>query len=252
MLRAIFYKEWLKTRWYYLVAVLLSLGFVGYVLLNFFRAAGLKGIAHLWEVMLLRDAVFVDCRENGIELFMKYPGYYEESKKTNDKNRFRASHFERTEDGGYICPAGHEFEEDKVTTDTRGVYARNNIKLINRHCDGCPFRSRCTKSRIGRSINYCKELDEFHKEVRKNVTSEEGKKLMFKRDNEAEGTFGDLKENMGYDRLYRRGHDNVQMEIYLVAMGHNIRKYQKLKKRIKETEERQMKQVREMLRLFIC
>lgn len=58
MLRAIFYKEWLKTRWYYLVAVLLSLGFVGYVLLNFFRAAGLKGIAHLWEVMLLRDAVF--------------------------------------------------------------------------------------------------------------------------------------------------------------------------------------------------
>ena len=51
-----------------------------------------------------------------------------------------------------------------------------------------------------------------------------------KRDNEAEGTFSDLKENMGYDRLYRRGHDNVQMEIYLVAMGHNIRKYQKLKK----------------------
>ncbi len=37
---------------------------------------------------------------------------------------------------------------------------------------------------------------------------------MFKRDNEAEGTLGDLKENMGYDRLYRRGHDNVQMEIY--------------------------------------
>ncbi|WP_353887247.1 hypothetical protein [uncultured Catenibacterium sp.] len=28
---------------------------------------------------------------------------------------------------------------------------------------------------------------------------------------------------MGYDRLYRRGHDNVQMEIYLVSMGHNTR-----------------------------
>jgi len=73
---------------------------------------------------------YMYCRENGIELFVKYPGYYEESKKTNDKNRFRASHFERTEDGGYICPAGHEFEVDKVTTDTRGVYARNNIKLL--------------------------------------------------------------------------------------------------------------------------
>ena len=148
--------------------------------------------------------------------------------------------------------AGHEFEVDKVTIDTRSVYERCNVKLINCHCEGCPFRSRCTKSRIGRSINYCKELDEFHNEVRKNVTSEEGKKLMFKRDNEAEGTFGDLKENMGYDRLYRRGYDNAQMEIYLVSMGHNIRKYQKLKKRIKETEEKQMKRVREMLRLFIC
>ena len=38
----------------------------------------------------------------------------------------------------------------------------------------------------------------------------------------------------------------------IVSMGHNIRKYQKLKKRIKETEENQMKQVKEMLRLFIC
>lgn len=60
MLRAIFYKEWLKTSRYYAVAVLLSLGFVGFVLSNFFRAARLKGIAHLWEVMLLRDAVFID------------------------------------------------------------------------------------------------------------------------------------------------------------------------------------------------
>ena len=75
---------------------------------------------------------------------------------------------------------------------------------------------------------------------------------MYKKDNKTKETFGDLKENIGHDRLYRRGHDNVQMEIYLVSMGHNIRKYQKLKKRIKETEENQMKQVKEMLRLFIC
>ena len=146
--------------------------------------------------------------------------------------------------------AGHEFEVDKVTIDTRSVYERCNVKLINCHCEGCPFRSRCTKSRIGRSINYCKDLDEFHKEVRENVTSEEGKKLMFKRDNEAEGTFGELKENMGYDRLYRRGHDNVQMEFYLVAMGHNIRKYQKLRKKIKKTGQRDAQIIYLLIKLF--
>ena len=146
--------------------------------------------------------------------------------------------------------AGHEFEVDKVTIDTRSVYERCNVKLINCHCEGCPFRSRCTKSRIGRSINYCKDLDEFHKEVRENFTSEEGKKLMYKRDNEAEGTFGELKENMGYDRLYRRGHDNVQMEIYLVAMGHNIRKYQKLRKKIKKTGQRDAQIIYLLIKFF--
>ena len=53
---------------------------------------------------------------------------------------------------------------------------------------------------------------------------------MFKRDNEAEGTFGDLKENMGYDRLYSREYNNVQIGILLAVMGHNIKKYQKLKR----------------------
>ena len=55
---------------------------------------------------------------------------------------------------------------------------------------------------------------------------------MYKKDNKTKETFGDLKENIGHDRLYRRGHDNVQMEMYLVAMGHNIRDYRKQIRRV--------------------
>ena len=51
---------------------------------------------------------------------------------------------------------------------------------------------------------------------------------MYKRDNKAKETFGDFKESYGHDRLHRRGHDNIQVEMDLVAMGHNIRKYHKL------------------------
>ncbi len=69
----------------------------------------------------------------------------------------------------------------------------------------------------------------FIRKQEKNITRERGKKLMYKRDNNAKETFGDFKENIGHDRLYRKGHDNVQVEMYLVAMGHNIRKYHKLK-----------------------
>lgn len=59
-MNTIFYKEWIKTRWYFLFALLLTLGFTGYCLLRMYKTGSLKGFAHLWEVMLQRDAVFVD------------------------------------------------------------------------------------------------------------------------------------------------------------------------------------------------
>ena len=64
MLKAIFYKEWIKTRWYILLAALLSLGFSLFSLFRISRILVLKGGAqHLWEVMLQKDTVFVELLE---------------------------------------------------------------------------------------------------------------------------------------------------------------------------------------------
>ena len=60
---AIFYKEWIKTRWYLLLALLVTLGFAGYSMLRINRVASMKGVEHVWEVMLARDTVFVDLLE---------------------------------------------------------------------------------------------------------------------------------------------------------------------------------------------
>lgn len=60
MIKAIFFKEWIKTRWYWLLALLLSTGFAGYAMLRIARVYSLKGAEHLWIVMLQRDAIFVD------------------------------------------------------------------------------------------------------------------------------------------------------------------------------------------------
>ncbi len=60
---AIFYKEWIKTRWYLLLATLTMFGFVIYSMLRINRVANLKGIEHVWEVMLAKDVVFVDLLE---------------------------------------------------------------------------------------------------------------------------------------------------------------------------------------------
>lgn len=60
MKKAIFYKEWIKTRIYFPVAVLASLAFVIHALLRLERVIKFKGAAHLWEILLSRDTVFIE------------------------------------------------------------------------------------------------------------------------------------------------------------------------------------------------
>lgn len=54
-----FYKEWIKTRYYYIAAFVVMLAFCIYCILNIGRVIELKGAAHIWEVMLQRDAIFI-------------------------------------------------------------------------------------------------------------------------------------------------------------------------------------------------
>ena len=57
------YKEWIKTRWYLLAAFAVLGGFAGYALVKLHRAAALMGAGHIWEVMVTRNAVFIDQME---------------------------------------------------------------------------------------------------------------------------------------------------------------------------------------------
>ena len=60
MIQAIFYKEWIKTRWYLLLATLFMIGISGYCMLRVNRAIALQGADHLWIVMVQKDAIFID------------------------------------------------------------------------------------------------------------------------------------------------------------------------------------------------
>lgn len=60
MWKAILYKEWIKTRWYLLICIVISCAFAGYAMLKLHRALALMGAGHIWEVMITRNAVFID------------------------------------------------------------------------------------------------------------------------------------------------------------------------------------------------
>ncbi|MDL2290010.1 hypothetical protein LJB95_01220 [Paludibacteraceae bacterium OttesenSCG-928-F17] len=59
MNKIFFYKEWIKTRYYFVVAFIVTLCFCVYCILNISRIIELKGAVHIWEVMLQRDAIFI-------------------------------------------------------------------------------------------------------------------------------------------------------------------------------------------------
>lgn len=76
------------------------------------------------------------------------------------------------------------------------------------------------------------ELTSFHKEVIENLESIHGALLRMNRSIQAEGTFGIMKNDRWYKRIVRKGIESVRLEIFLVAIGQNLYKYQNKKMRI--------------------
>ena len=174
------------------------------------------------------------CKENGIELYMKYNTYRKEQEKTTDKNRFKNYKMKPDENGTIVCPAGHEFELEDVRIERRGIYPKTIKTYRNHNCSHCPLKSQCTKSATGRTLKRTEKLEEYQSEVQKNLSSEEGKELMKQRSIQAEGIFGQIKQDNEYDRLRRRGKDGVKLEILLISIGHNLRKYHTRKQNQKQ------------------
>ena len=65
----------------------------------------------------------------------------------------------------------------------------------------------------------------MHQEAIDNLESIHGALLRTNRSIQAEGTFGIMKNDRWYKRIVRRGIKSVQLEVFLVSIGHNLYKY---------------------------
>lgn len=75
------------------------------------------------------------------------------------------------------------------------------------------------------------ELTVIHQEVISNLESVHGALLRMNRSIQEEGTFGIIKWNKSYKRLFRRGEKNVVLELTLISCGFNLYKYHKKRQR---------------------
>lgn len=69
------------------------------------------------------------------------------------------------------------------------------------------------------------EYELLKDEAMNNLISPKGIEIRINRSIQVEGTFGQIKQNMNYERIRRRGINKVSCEIMLMCLGVNIRRY---------------------------
>ena len=176
---------------------------------------------------------YLYCEEHGMEKYMKFTMF---KKETTDKkyheNPYRAVNFKQDESGNLICPNGKKFYFKSRRHVYKNKYGRTEEIYECETCEGCQYKSDCCpKASHNRTIHMNQELTSIHKEVISNLESIHGALLRMNCSIQAEGTFGVLKWDKSYKRLFRRGEKNVILELTLISCGFNLYKYHNKKHR---------------------
>lgn len=172
--------------------------------------------------------------QNGQISFIK-PSNYEISKSRKYKNDIsRVENMDYIEkDDCYICKFGRKLEvsEIKHSKSKTGYVSEKTIyRCVD--CKECPYKSNCIKGNNCKTplqertkkLYVAKLFQKQRKEDLERILTEEGCMLRMNRSIQAEGSFGELKQDMSFRRYLSRGTQNVTAESILLAIAHNINK----------------------------
>lgn len=177
---------------------------------------------------------YVYLSENEQLSFIK-PANYEISKTRkyqNDISRIENMRYNEDEDY-YICRNNKKLTISgaKKKKSVTGYESEKTIYTCE-DCSNCPYKGSCIKGnncktpmedRV-KSLETSKLFNRLRKESLERIISKEGCELRMNRSIQAEGSFGELKQDMGFRRFLCKGKQNVLAESILLAMAHNINK----------------------------
>jgi len=92
-------------------------------------------------------------------------------------------------------------------------------------CGRCPVRGECTQDKLGlRTIEVHREYAKIRR-AHERLRSAEGQRLYGRRKAVVEPVFGQWQHNCGVRRLRLRGVRGCEIELHLLAIGHNAKKF---------------------------
>lgn len=177
---------------------------------------------------------YVYLEKNGQLAFIK-PANYEISKTRKFQNDIsRIENMEYNEAGDYyVCKAGRKLTLSKVIKrKSKTGYESEKTIYSSEDCNNCQYKSKCIKGNNCKTpieerlknLETSKVLNKFRKEDLERIVSDEGCELRMNRSIQVEGSFGEIKQNMGFRRFLCKGQNNVLAESILLAIAHNINK----------------------------
>ncbi len=169
---------------------------------------------------------YTHLRECGQAAYIK-PQTYEKWKKRRfrqDISKRENMKYDETADT-YTCHAGkslwpHYIKKQK----SKSGYESEVTVYECEGCRGCAYKEKCTKAKGNKKLYVSKSFLEKRQESYENILSETGVRNRMNRSIQAEGAFGVLKNDYGFQRFLLRGKTKVKLEILLLCMGYNINK----------------------------
>ncbi|MPM61154.1 IS1182 family transposase ISCpe5 [bioreactor metagenome] len=177
---------------------------------------------------------YVYIHQNGQLSFIK-PMNYEISKTRKYKNDIsRIENMDYNEAGDYyVCKNEKKLTVSKtIRRKSKTGYQSEKTIYTCEDCSNCPHKSKCIKGNNSKTpleervknLETSKVFNMLRKENLERIVVEEGCELRMNRSIQAEGSFGELKQDMGFRRFLCKGKQNVLAESILLAIAHNINK----------------------------
>lgn len=162
----------------------------------------------------------------GLENYVKYPGFYQEQRKKVQNDPFRAENlYYNAQDDYFVCPMGQHLTYRYTTKITSKNGYKSSARVYQaQRCEGCPLRGACHKAKTDRIIQINPNLQRHKQIARQNLWSIRGIYLRKKRCIEPEPVFGQIKWNRGFKRFLLRSLTKVTCEFGIVAIAHNLKK----------------------------
>lgn len=165
------------------------------------------------------------CENKGLEKVQKYGLWAKERDPKFKKQIYNKENFRIDKYGNYRCPNNKKFVEIKRYQSTRIKSEHEMIEYECFYCSKCRQKKKCTKAKENRKITFIDGYREMRDEVIKNLDSELGIELRTQRSIQVEGAFGVIKEDMRFRRFTRTTFKGIRLELNLIAIGYNIKKY---------------------------